>query len=46
MSSSEYKSAKEAFVSGQTGGSVTRINAVCLTALVRLPSWWVGLQLT
>lgn len=31
----EYKAAKEAFVSGTRGGSVSRINAVCLTALVR-----------
>lgn len=29
-----YKLQKEAFVSGQTGGTITRINSVCLTAAV------------
>lgn len=29
-----YKEAKEAFVAGSNGGTVTRINCVCITALV------------
>ncbi|KAL8291730.1 hypothetical protein RQP46_001988 [Phenoliferia psychrophenolica] len=41
MSASSYKEAKEAFVSGQTGGSVTRINCVCLTALTTYALWTV-----
>lgn len=35
---SGYKEAKEAFVSGSTGGSVWRINSVCATAAVSA-SW-------
>ncbi|KAK4705071.1 glucosaminylphosphatidylinositol acyltransferase, partial [Phenoliferia sp. Uapishka_3] len=38
---SEYKLAKEAFVSGQTGGTVLRINAVCTTALTTYALWIV-----
>lgn len=35
MPMADYKQAKEAFVSGSTGGTIARINSVCLTALVR-----------
>lgn len=38
MSTEDYKAAKEAFVSGSNGGSVTRINSICLTALVCIHS--------
>lgn len=31
----DYKSSKEAFVSGMTGSSVTHINLISLAALVR-----------
>ncbi|GAA5823039.1 hypothetical protein JCM10212_004226 [Sporobolomyces blumeae] len=36
-----YKEAKEGFVSGQEGGTVTRINAVCLTAITSYALWTV-----
>ncbi|ORY90902.1 GPI-anchored wall transfer protein 1 [Leucosporidium creatinivorum] len=36
-----YKEAKEAFVSGSTGGTVTRINAVCTTAATTYALWTV-----
>ncbi|GAA6022105.1 hypothetical protein JCM11491_002111 [Sporobolomyces phaffii] len=36
-----YKEDKEEFVSGSTGGSVTRINLVCLTALTTYVLWSV-----
>ncbi|GAA5944193.1 glucosaminyl-phosphotidylinositol O-acyltransferase [Sporobolomyces koalae] len=36
-----YKEDKELFVSGSTGGTVTRINLVCLTALTSYALWTV-----
>ncbi|GAA5972977.1 hypothetical protein JCM21900_006180 [Sporobolomyces salmonicolor] len=36
-----YKEEKEKFVSGSTGGTVTRINLVCLTALTTYALWSV-----
>ncbi|CEQ42998.1 SPOSA6832_04890 [Sporobolomyces salmonicolor] len=36
-----YKEEKESFVSGSTGGTVTRINLVCLTALTTYALWSV-----
>ncbi|GAA5835465.1 hypothetical protein JCM5353_000151 [Sporobolomyces roseus] len=36
-----YKEDKESFVSGSTGGTVTRINLVCLTALTTYTLWSV-----
>ncbi|KAM0751674.1 GWT1-domain-containing protein [Meredithblackwellia eburnea MCA 4105] len=38
---SDYKLAKEQFVSDQIGGSVFRINSVCLTALTTYALWIV-----
>ncbi|GAA5872404.1 hypothetical protein JCM1840_006053 [Sporobolomyces johnsonii] len=37
-----YKEEKENFVSGSTGGTVTRINLVCLTALTTYALWSVA----
>jgi hypothetical protein len=36
-----YKQQKEAFVSGSTGGSILKINQVCLTALVSSPATFI-----